>query len=487
MRAKKWIAAGLAALALFSVVACQTSDGEPKTTKGEVVTQGGYDGPSLDYDFGGKTYEFGSMTDGFNGYDYRLSIVAPEGSADIVDVAVLDRNTWVEDNLNCKITTGDIHYGNWNTILANIMSGDCTFDTMLLQFSSTCDTYIVGGYYSDMKALDINWDEEYWNPEANKSLELLGKQYCAVTDISYLSFYGYTMVAFNKTIEDELLVNGRIDKGLYQTVNDGEWTLDKMTAIGRQAVKDVDGNGIDFLSDRFGFNANLMMVRALMVAGDYRFTEINEDGELVSAIDERSFEKYFSKIFTLYTEDGLLACSNLVNVDWREVCYVPLQENRLLFMITTFPGQIRTEMTAGNYGFLPMPKSTETQERYLTPAGAWNGAIMGMPRSTPSSEYEFISAVLNAMAYKSYIDVNEAFYNYALNYKHAQDDESIEMFRIIRNGITFDYAIGFNFADCCDNLDTIISRGINTFASTYNGMKDAVNAEIEELMAKLTG
>lgn len=483
--AKKLIALLLVALTLFTIVACSSGEGDAKTTKGEVVTQSNYDGPSLDYDFGGKTYEFGTMTDGFNGFDYRLSIVAPVGSADIVDVAVADRNKWVEDNINCKITTGDINYGNWHTIMSNIKSGDCTFDTMFLQFDSTCSTYIAESYYADMKELDINWEEEYWNPAANKSLELLGKQYCVATDISYMNFYGQTMVAFNTVVADELLTTGQIEKDLYSIVNDNEWTLDNMMAIGKAALKDLDGvGGYNVLSDRVGMNANWQMIRALMVAGGYNFTEIDENGELVSVVDNRSFEGYFSKVFDLYNTDGLLITSD-TTPDWRDSCYVPLQENRMLFMITTFPGSIRNELQAGNYGFLPMPKSSETQERYLSPAGAWNGAIMGMPKSVVSSEYDFISAVLNAMAYKSYTDVNEAFYNYALNYKHAQDDESIEMLRIIRDGIVFDYAIGFNFADCCENLDKIVGRGINTFASTYNGMKDAMNAEIDQLMDAL--
>ena len=485
MMLKKWIAIGLAALTLFGVVACQTSDDEPGvttgevvTTTGEVVTQGGVTIPCLDYDFNGKTYEFGTQTNAFNGYDYRLAIIAPEGSADIVDVAVLDRNAWVEDNLNCKIAIGDIHWGNWNTIQANIMSGDCTFETMFLQFSSTCSTYITGGYYADMKALDIDWETEYWNPGANQSLEILGKQYCAVTDISYMSFYGYALAFFNSTVEDELLTSGELEKRLYDIVLDGEFTLDKMIEIGRKAVKDIDGGGILYSSDRVGITSDYSHIRTLLVAGGYNFVQTDEDGRLYSSVDGKGFESYYSKIFDLFTNTDVFCPYNE---------YIQIQEDRTLFGMATFPPLMREKMDAGNYGFLPMPKGTEAQADYLTPASMWNGQLLGLPISTPSANYEFISAVLNAMAYKSYTDVNEAFYNYALNYKHAQDDESIEMFRIIRNGITYDYAFGFDFADCCSNLDKMVSRGINTFSSTYNGMKDAMNTEIEELMAKLTG
>ena len=483
--AKKLIALFLVCVALFTVVACNTGSGDSETTDDTQTTQNGtqtgtddIDVPPLDYDFDGKEFEFGAVTTCFNGYDYRLAIVSPEGSADIVDVAVLDRNTWVEDNLNCKITVGDIHYGNWNTLLANILSGDCTFESMFMQYDFTCNTYIAGGYFSDMKRLSLNWNSDYWNPEANETLELLGKQYCAVSDISYMSFYGYPLIAFSTTVAEELLVTDQMDKTLYQTVLDDEWTLDYMVELGKKVIKDIDGGGIDPTADRFGIICNASLLRSLMVAGGYNFVQVNDEGVLESAVGGKGFESYFSKLFDMYTDTELSDSNNT---------YTPFMEDRLLFFATTFPASMREYLTEGDYGFLPMPKSTEAQERYLTPASMWNGQLLGLPVSTPSSNYEFISVVLNAMAYKSYTDVNDAFYNYALNYKHAQDDESIEMLRIIRDGIVFDYAIAFNFADCCDVLDKICIRGINTFASTYNGMKDAMDAEIKELMEQIRG
>lgn len=430
--------------------------------------------PYIDYD--GKEFEFGATTEAFNGYDYRMAIVSPEGSVDALDVAVYERNQWVEDALNCKIAVGDIHYGNWNHLLANIYSGDCTFESLLMQYDVTCATFITGGYFTDMNRYALDWEADYWNPSANQSLVLNGKQYCAVSDISYMSHYGYAMTVFNTAVEQDLLISGILDKRLYDVVLDDEFTLDKMIEIGRMAVRDLDGGGIDYLTDRVGIMSDYSQARNLMISGGYRFVRTDENGTLSGAVDDVGFGDYFTKIFDLFTDEDLFS-------PYSE--YVTLQEDRTLFCMVTYPPLLREKMSAGSYGILPMPKGTESQEKYLTPGVQWNGQVLGIPVSIFSENYAFVTDVLNAMAYKSYEGVNEVFYNYALGYEKAPDDASIEMFRIIRDGITYDYGVSFDFANCCTDLEQMIGHGYNTFASTYDGKKEAMDAAIEELLENL--
>ncbi len=438
-------------------------------------------------DFSGETLTMGTLDDSANGIDYTIGIYIDEDSGNNLDSAVFARNLWIEENLNCKLALHTLTGTSRGQLPNDILAGDCDIQ-LLYQEMMSMGGYLTKGLLRDMNTVSpIDWDAVWWNDMASGTTEIAGKRFFTMSDTDYHSFYGFSMIAFNKVLEEQLIESSQSEP-FYAIVDAGGWTYDTLYALGEAVMLDLDGNGsFSFGKDRYGVGADSTNASLLILSSGARFTRTDADGNLQNAIGEALFEDTFSKILTLYTTPNLNANPNTLQAPdgysaWKYYLRLPLAENRCLFNIATFATHsfLREEMEESTYGFLPCPKLSEAQDRYYTPVSYWNGTFIGIPIS--ASNLDFVGTVLNAMEYKSEDTVVPAFYNVALSYKYATDADSIRMLEIIRDGAVVDIGVAFNIGKIQDKLTENVQNGQNTFASSYASREKSVLKDIETIM-----
>ena len=148
---------------LFAIAAATLACGETEQTTNETdaqsttaVVDSFYD--NLDEDYDGYEFTIFNAATQFNCY-IRLDF--EEQTGETLDDAVYERNSLIEDKLNCTITEYQFDGGtDWGTMQQNtcshitqmVMAGDCDYDAAYLPVSFQPGV-VTGGYLADLYSI----------------------------------------------------------------------------------------------------------------------------------------------------------------------------------------------------------------------------------------------------------------------------------------------------------------------------------------------
>jgi len=112
-----------------------------------------------------------------------------------------------------------------------------------------------------------------------------------------------------------------------------------------------------------------------------------------------------------------------------EACRMGFEENRILFIWTRMRFVEFFRGMESNFGIVPLPKATETQDKYYSVVNPYTGVMLGVPAS--ADNLDRISIILEALSAESRYTLQPAYYDVVLQRKYVRDDESSEMLDII--------------------------------------------------------
>lgn len=454
-----------------------TTDSTADTTPAE-TTAAGYDYPDVDY----KGYEFKILNiDKFVNCYLRVDIT--EQTGETVDDAVYLRNRKVEEKLGIKIVEQAETYVSWNdrnkpaTVLQqDVTAGDENFDCAYVSMAGA-PGIVTGGYVLDLNTVPgLNLDEDWWDTELNKSLEIDGKLFCATSSLQLSSLDLTWVLFFNKNI----LNNNKLDMP-YDLVRDGKWTIDKMNEYVSACA---NLNGDDNFTFKTGSNATYGIAGhntapyMMLLAGDNKLLDTDKDGKLVfTGGTERLFGTIEKAAKLLNQNDG----SVIFGVDeFSEGSYYYMFANeRAAFLTTELKGNQVFRPYDVDFGILPAPKYDEAQANYISYASE-NIFRLCIPAN--ASDPKRTGTILDALSYESKATVLPLYYNQTICQKGLRDEDSIEMLSIINSSRMTD--IGFIFgitSSIVEELKTSIMNGGENAASILASGKEKVEKNIADL------
>ena len=133
-----------------------------------------------------------------------------------------------------------------------------------------------------------------------------------------------------------------------------------------------------------------------------------------------------------------------------------------------------------NYGVLPYPKYDESQESYKTTV-LNNHSVVAIP--VDSKDRERAAAVCEALAYESWNSVTPAYFETALKVKYARDNDSAQMFDIIREGVSFDF--GYIYTASLGGINDVFKNSIvarKAWASTVASIEGSAMEKLTTLV-----
>ena len=96
------------------------------------------------------------------------------------------------------------------------------------------------------------------------------------------------------------------------------------------------------------------------------------------------------------------------------------------------------------------------------------------------------SAVLECMASEAYRQLNEVFFETNLKLRYAPDERLAEMYDLIRESITFDFAYIYKevLSKNCDYaiIDCIRYPETKKWSTSWSSMKDVVNTDFLKIL-----
>lgn len=419
----------------------------------------------------------------FNTYEDGAS----EGMATRVNEAIRERNNLVEENLGVTITEEYVYDSKrlngdfYNKVRNDRMSGDSDYQVIVPCLYDGANLAVIG------ELLDLNEivDTEYpwWSQPMNEECTINGKLYFTLSDIGYITMSNVPALAFNQRWVEEYKLEDP-----YQLVRDYQWTLDKAYEMVRTYKEDTDGDNKTTYKDIFGWSGQLDDMWSLFYGTGEKIARIGSDGyPILSMYNTRSVD-VMSKLQRLVQDKDYYVSANdyFGEAQWPTVLTQgAFIEGRCLFYNGSLGSTSAYANMKDDFGLLPMPLYDENQESYCSLANPWTCTCFAVPASVRSngSDLNMIRDVLEYMGAASKNLLEDAFVNVVLEDQKTRDEATPEMIKnYILPGRGCDFGMIFNLVTIngTDGLHYMASAPMDSFASTYDSIKDAAQTKLDQ-------
>ena len=309
----------------------------------------------------------------------------------------------------------------------------------------------------DLQSLEyLDFSQPWWNQTFMEMTQFNDRNFLAMGELSQTMISGTFSMFFNKTMFKEYYPD---DPTLYETVNAGQWTIEKLISYCTPLYRDLNGNGQADEFDQYGhFFTNEKTLGADSFTGGANISLMlkESDGVYVfGGLNDRA-AKFYSLMDKLLFEDN----NTCRTPDNNEDVFNTMKNGQTMFTTWMLTGVNYLRDMEDDYGIIPMPKLDEAQESYTSYCHDASSAF-GIP--TTESDPNTAAAVLEAMAAETYRVVTPAYFETALKGKYSRDSETSKMLDIIVEGVYLDvgYLFGNSLGHPIDRMRAILASSTN--------------------------
>ncbi len=493
-------AACMALLLLTALGACskagdQTETSAPESQASEASPERELFSNLPKKDFGGEDCVF--LVEGDCRGTYASVEICPQkDSYQRLNDAINARNALIKQHFNVNVkevrteSVGDMR----SKVRNNSVAGISEYD-LIMPYMSDASDLAGSGLFLDLSQLEnIHLQESYYDQGSVRDLSIAGKNYFVTGDMSLLSFACTHALVFNKDVLS--------DSGLenpYELVKSGKWTIDKLQEMARTVTANTDGTAGMGYKDTYGFLINSNFVSSLFIGAGQRFTAKNAADEPIVAVNGSGSNAVFDKIFSLVndanascpfnsTKSGFYTGATADGKDIWLAATESVANKRALFRALSLIDIFDLGEFECNFGILPVPKFTESQDKYYSRVSTLFATCVAIP--TNAKDPELSAIVADAMMQASTDTVKDAYFQVILKERKIQDNESEEMLDIIFNSRVYDLAFVYNWGGTSEYdpnalsafMNEIVFSGQNTFASTWQSIAGKVQSALDETL-----
>ncbi|MBO7297181.1 MAG: hypothetical protein J6V39_07960 [Clostridia bacterium] len=404
-------------------------------------------------------------------------IMREEASSDPLENAVYNRNRALSEicklNYIAKLTPSDALY---DTLSNDIKAGAGEYAIAFpdMRVAGTMATKSMLKDFNDLSY--INLDAEWWD-QGTAEMSVVGKTFWMNSDINYLAHDVTFLTLFSKVMAQS---QGLDD--LYETVNNGEWTVDVFSTYAKKVSADLDGSGKYDENDAYGLIGTSTMGYAMFYGSEMRYVACDEDGEPYIAMTDTDLLK---------ASDLLDKVLDLLYSGHSSYIVAPGKEQDALRMFINNQGLFYLECAgyinslrnmSDDFGVLPLPKYSNEQERYATYV---NPVSSTMVVPVGPKNYDDLSKAIETMAILSSESVIPTYYELVLKRKTVRDEESAQMLDIIFSNRIYDLACFYEQIGLMHLFQGAINGRTNSFSSKYSSATKKAEKELIRIVKRI--
>lgn len=471
-------------------VAAVTTPEEEATTAVAVDTDWSYDLPVLNFD--GETIRFLVEGQSFAADEFA----AEDINGQLVNDAVYNRNVAIESelgvNFEFKVASSTDVYAVGNTIRTSVKGGSYYYDIVTMP-GYTHTSYALEGDFCNLLRIDnLDLDKHYWTQGFNLIMSNGSRQYVASGAYSLSMIRNMYVTLYNKTA-----LESRNLPDLYTIAVNKEWTAAKQMEIINGLYDDLNGDSRRDDGDFYGFvSGTNTSVDPYWVGFNLPILQVDKSTGVFS-IDVNTDK--MANILTVIREliinnpDTWNKGSSGGDVDgaYSTKALEMFSEDKCA-MTTAMIYGIESVLTSsgftGNYGIVPIPMYDADQEKYYTHVQD-QLSVMAVVSNAPEENRAMLGAVMQDIAYRSYVSVFPAYYDSALSYRYLQNAESKEMLDLIYNSIRiegcFIYSSSFAFLGQLRSMASNSGSAPGSIVRSGTSSLKKKLADFNEAMAKM--
>ena len=412
-----------------------------------------------------------------------------EENGTIVNDAVYRRNELVNSRLGVNITLqgveGTDNYAVRDQLQLRIDSGTDDVHLVVNAAYVAASTTASGLYRNLLSVPNIDFTKEYWSQGLNKAMRVGDAQYICSGAI-LLSYYRFIFVTF---FNIDMFESNNLAP-LYDTVESGEWTLEKQIEYTSILYQDRNGNGDADTGDVFGFMSNHDMIG---VDGYWASCELpiiaqNADGYYEYVIDAERSVKAIDLLLELFWDTaGTMRVAHTTG-DYEQDDIAQRFANEEAAMVTLRLIEVENDLVGmSNYGIVPLPRLDTAQQTYRSAIHDSFSAYSVPNFNFSDDELEMIGAVLEVMASQSYNTITPAYYEQALKGRYANDPQSVRMLDLITQNVWIDAGVLYcNAIDKPHNIiRNVIGSNVRSASQLFTQKKKVVSRLVDTLNTNL--
>lgn len=459
MSMKKILCGLLAATMLtVSLTACAISsdNGKESDTETETIVDPGPTEETVDLPedpYNGEKIVF--ITRDCNEWS-STDIYSAGGGESTISDAVLERNELVRQRLGIEIQQVPSSNADTKTSVQQAISGGLSDFHAVVSSSQIAAQMANSGWLRDLKSSTINYldlTKSWWDSNLADELSVGGHLYFATGDMMIMDNDATFCLLFNKTIQEDFKI-----PSLYDTVEDGEWTLAKMHEY--VDLTSSNSEGKDML---YGLLRTADTPFALYYgAGVRAVTKDTKDDTFNYTLDVGRADNVADKAKLIFSN------SNSYNItdEWSRTGEDVASLGQKYFgggqaFLYGDVLQCVERMRAYDidFGVLPYPMYDTNQPSYYHMMHL-EGSVVSIPRSSSlrGDKLDMVTATLEAMAYYSPDTLTEQYYEINLTSKYIDDPESAPMIDIVLETRVYDLPYYYDLTPGQNNVTHTLAQ-----------------------------
>lgn len=395
--------------------------------------------------------------------------------------AIFTRNKTIEEAYNCTVVsyqTLDLN----GEIAKLVKAGDSAIDVAtphLRTFASNASA----GYYIDLHTIDsIDLSQPWYDQNSVTEVSIMNRLFGVATDITLMDKQATGALVFNKSIYSNYDLDSTFGD-IYDIVRNGDWTLEMMTNMVTSVSSDLDGDSKRTENDLWGLLYQRDTLTSFFTAFDINIaTKNGEDIPEMTLMTDENVTAMDDIFDLLYQENYCLHVMKYFGEqDYTDKMVQTFQEDHALMMWIRLRDVEDLRGMETDFGILPMPKYSESDENYRSAVNSYVGTMTCIPQTNydPTLTGYFIEA----LAAESHYSVIPEYYNINLQGKISRDEESREMLDIIFANRHYDLGEIYDPGNIANTLITMTMTYKRDVASTWAKQEKSINRNLEKLIA----
>ena len=398
----------------------------------------------------------------------NVSFAVGEENGEVLNDALYARNVKTAEKYGFSLSDTELPDPK-TTMEQQCLAGDSEYDLFLIPLNKL-SVQTGKEYLTDFHSVpNLGLTGEWWDQDMLRDLDMGGGQYFMNGDIIFSVYDCLRVIMYSKGLADDLGMSG-----FYETVRDGKWTVDHMHKLMTEAAADLNSDGATDYQDRFGLLYNNNSYEAYLTSQGVKL--ISTDGTL--GFDTERFIKAYENLLKIfdktmvfnYNEDkypGLTARQAIVTLfDNRQALFF---ENGM-----SAAAQYMRTVTNVDFGFLPLPKLNEEQDKYYSYV-SMSAPVLTIPK-TNGDRLGDTGFILDALCRESSRSVVPVYFDTCFSAKYTRDEESYEMILLATDSRMYDPGIIYNYG----KIDTTILEAAKAGDEAIKSKLDAIKSTVIE-------
>ena len=419
-------------------------------------------------DFGG--YEFRVVTNETSRYIWGdVDFTASELTGEVVNDVVYNRSRDTEERLNVKLTAVQSD-GVLSYVTKTVTAGADEID---MAYTATHDAFTLAqsGLLRELTSTSLDIAAPWWDHNSASGLSVGGRVYMLTGDIGTMYKKSIGVIMFNKTIASQYGVGDP-----HESVRDGSWTLDALTAECALVSDDLNGDGSWDENDRYGLIYFCdMMGLAMIGCGVNYASKDEEDIPQITFWGDRCVSVFEKLTSVLY--NPALCYSWSKNGVGEETALTMYRSDKALFYYGELHAAASMRDMASDFGILPMPKYDEAQKGYYHCVNPHVAPMVTVP--VTADDTARTALVLDTLGAYSKNVLTPAYYETTLKGKVTRDEESSETLDIVLNSVRYDMGYLSNWG-----LTPLVLGLADKYGSDLSSAYEAVKTKVENARLK---